>query len=173
VLALVFALIAIAGVAFLYIREKGVFRPRTNLEPDQVMLQAGRLYALMNDYGGELQAVARQANYPDNEEKEKGKKAVSEFLANLETVRLAQQELIERRDRASLLQFVFVACGFPPLSGRCMNFQTPNFSKFVPGTFQNGRYVEGKTVGYANAARLESMQDEFMVLLTEMLKTAK
>lgn len=143
------------------------------LEPDQVIAQADKLFQTMKEYGDELQMVASLAQYPGDEEKQAGKAAVKRVIVNIEVARLALAQLDERRDRVSLLQFLTAACGSGPTIGHCATLEPPIFTHVEPGKFDGAQYVAGKETRYANTSRLESLHDDFVVLLTAMLKDAK
>lgn len=133
-------------------------------EPSAVISQADKLFSAMKDYSAELQSVAGQANYTDDGEKKSGKDAVRRNLVALEMARMALGRLDERRDRDSLLSFVIMTQYMIP--------SPPSFSHFTEGKFEDGQYIPGKNEPYANTSRLESMHDDFIVLLTAMLKDA-
>jgi hypothetical protein len=142
-------------------------------EPDQVITQADKLYGIMRDYGEELQMVASLAQYPDDATKQAGKTAVKRVTVNIEIARLALLQLDERRDRESMLQFLTAVCGSGPTTGNCATLEPPTFSHVEPGSIQGSQYIPGKETRYANTSRLESLHDDFVVLLTAMLKDAK
>ncbi len=142
-------------------------------EPDQIITQADKLFQIMKDYGEELQMVASIAQYPGEEEKQAGKAAVKRVAVNIEIARMALAQLDERRDRASLLQFVTATCGSGPTTGNCATLEPPAFSHIEPGKFDGTQYIAGKETRYANTSRLESLHDDFLVLLTAMLKDAR
>jgi hypothetical protein len=147
--------------------------PTSPQEPDQVITEAGKLYQTMKDYGDELQMVASIAQYPDDETKQSGKAAVKRLMVNLEVARLALAQLDERRDRVSLLQFLSAACGSGPTIGNCVALEPPSFTRVEPGKFEGTQYIAGRESRYGNTSRLESLHDDFIVLLTAMLKDAK
>lgn len=147
--------------------------PRSPRESDTVIAQADKLYSLMRDYSAELMDVAGVANYPNDGEKQAGKNAVKRMAVQLELARLSLARLDERRDRASLLSFLTSACGIAPTTGDCATLQPPSFTQMTPGKFEGNQFVEGKETRYANTSQLESMHDDFVVLLTAMLRDAK
>jgi len=147
--------------------------PVSPREPDSVITQAGRLFSIMKNYGDELQLVASIASYPDDTEKQKGQTAVRRFAINDDLARLALARLDERRDRDSLLAFLAVACGGSPETGNCVTLEPPPFSHLEPGLLQGTQFVPGKVTQYANTSRLESLHDDFVVLLAAMLRDAK
>jgi hypothetical protein len=65
------------------------------------------------------------------------------------------------------------ACGVAPMTGDCATLQPPSFSHMDAGKFEGNQYVVGKESKYANTSQLESIHDDFVVLLTAMLKDAK
>ncbi|MGB6192221.1 MAG: hypothetical protein WBF42_07130 [Terracidiphilus sp.] len=147
--------------------------PVSPREPDTVITQADKLFSIMKNYGDELQMVASIAAYPDDNEKQKGQTAVRRFAIDTDLARLALARLDERRDRDSMLEFLAVACGETPDTGNCATLVPPPFSHMEPGLMQGTQYVPGKVTQYANTSRLESLHDDFVVLLAAMLKDAR
>ena len=147
--------------------------PVSPREPDTVITQADKLFSIMKSYGDELQMVASIAAYPDDSEKQKGQTAVRRFAVDTDLARLALARLDERRDRDSLLEFLAVACGGTPDTGNCATLVPPPFSHMAPGLMQGTQFVPGKVAQYANTSRLESLHDDFVVLLAAMLKDAR
>lgn len=147
--------------------------PVSPREPDTVITESSKLYSIMKSYGDELQLVASITAYPDDTEKQKGQVAVRRFAVDTDLARLALARLDERRDRDSLLEFLAVACGSTPGTGNCATLEPPPFSQTEPGQMQGTQYVPGKVTHYANTSRLESLHDDFVVLLAAMLKDAR
>lgn len=160
----------LAVCVYMVIREIQTVSPK---EPKNVIAQADKLFALMKDYGADLQEVAGQANYPGDEEKQAGKNAVKRVYVAIELSRLALARLDERQDRESLLEFLTTACGVEPMTGDCSTLEPPSFSHIEAGKFDGNEYVAGKETRYANTSQLESTHDDFVVLLTAMLKDAR
>ena len=142
-------------------------------EPDTVITEATKLYSIMKDYADELQLVTSVAPYPDDSEKRKGQTAVRTFAIDMDLARLALARLEERRDRDSLLEFLTTACGETPGAGSCITMQPPPFTHVEPALVQGTQFVPGKVTQYANTSRLESLHEDFVVLLAAMLKDAK
>jgi hypothetical protein len=142
-------------------------------EPDQVIAQADKLFQTMREYGEELQMVASIAQYPGDQQERAGKAAVRQVAINIQMARLALAQLDERQDRVSLMQFLAAACGSGPTTGHCAAMEPPSFSQVEPGKFDGAQYIPGKETRYGNTSRLESLHDDFIVLLTAMLKDAK
>lgn len=147
--------------------------PASPREPDTVIIQASKLFTIMKEYGDELQMVASLAAYPDDTEKQKGQVAVRRMAVNTDLARLALARLNERQDRESLLEFVTTACGETPAAGNCATMEPPPFSHMEPGVLQGTQYIPGKETRYANTSRLESLHDDFVVLMAAMLKDSK
>jgi hypothetical protein len=147
--------------------------PLSPREPDTVVTAADRLFELMKDYSAALQNVASLAVYPNDAEKQAGKNAVKRVTVDVELARLALARLDERRDRDSLLQFLATACGVAPITGDCATIVPPSFSHMDVGKFEGNQYIAGKETKYANTSQLESTHDDFVVLLTAMLKDAR
>jgi hypothetical protein len=164
----VLVLLNLAFSGFLGLRRTELASPK---EPAEVITQANKLFSLMKDFSKELQDVAGQANYPSEDDKNFGKQNVKDVNLRLEMTRLAIAKLNERNDRDSLKEFVEVSCA--SANTNCMALWVPPFSTYQTGKFDDGKWVDGKNLKYANTSRLESMHDDYMVLLAEMLKDAK
>jgi hypothetical protein len=72
-----------------------------------------------------------------------------------------------------LMEFLTTACGPTPIGGNCATLEPPGFTHMEPGLMQGNQFVPGKETRYANTSRLESLHDDFVVLLAAMLKDAK
>jgi hypothetical protein len=127
----------------------------------------------MADFQAELENVTAQANYPEDTDKETAKRALRGHTLHYETARLAYAEAQRRHSKDSLLRFLEIACGGISFGGGCSLMQAPAFQKFEPGKIVSGQYKEGKWVTYAKVSRLESLEDEFHVVLVSALRDIK
>jgi len=149
---------------------------------ETTMVQVDKLFKLMSDFQTELQNVTAQANYPDDKAKELYKNQLRIHTTEYEVARLAYSELRVKRSKDSLLRFL-EASGC--LARRCLIMQPTSFThwsgaKWIDRSGQptddptrGVRYEPGKEVSFGNTSKLESLEDEFEVLLVSMLRDIK
>jgi hypothetical protein len=143
---------------------------------ETTMAQADKLFKLISEFQTELQNVTAQANYPEDRDKEDAKKSLRFHTREYELARVAYSELRVKRSRDHLLRFLEVSGCMPvPWVRECSIMQAPVFKKFVPAGYDaSARRIEpAKEISYGNVSKLESLGEEFEVLLVSMLRDIK
>ena len=134
----------------------------------ETIAQTEKLYKLVGDFQTEYENAVGSANYPDEGTKKSTQESLRNRTLSFQRARLAFQVFKKQPTKSNLGAFVDSICGGV---WSCSLVEPPYMRKIDVGKMENGRWVEGKgEIQYGNTARLESMSEEFKVLLTSMLK---
>ncbi len=145
-----------AGVAWLVLQSHREHKAR--LISDRSSEQLSRLFRLVGEYQAEFEKVGLQAPFPDEGKKKEWKDMLRWHELGVEGTRVAYLNVQRERTAEGLGLFL----GLARLS---VTTPTSTFSTYDTKTF--------KSTTFANTSRLESLENDFDVLMIELLRDLK
>lgn len=121
--------------------------------PANVLAQLESVYTTLEDFRAELERVASEARYPNDESKNKAKAYVRGYLHDFEQMRLVYAEVDKYKSPDAIR--IFASYG-------------KNLTQVPTFTFQ--RYSGGRWRTFVNLSKLESLSEQYDILATNLLK---
>lgn len=145
-----------AGVGWLVLQSRR--EHKTILVGDRSLEQLNRLFRLVGEYQAELEKVGLQAPFPDDAKRKEWKDLLRWRELGVEGTRIAYLNA-QREGTAEALGL------FLGLARLSVTTPTATFSAYDTKTF--------KSTTFANTSRLESLENDFDVLMVELLRDLK
>ncbi len=145
-----------AGVAWLVLQSHR--EHKVILIGDRSLEQLNRLFRLVGEYQAELEKVGLQAPFPDEGKKKEWKDMLHWHELGVEGTRIAYVNV--QRERTAEALGLFLALARFSVATPTATFSTYDTKTFTSTTF-------------ANTSRLESLENQFDVLMIELLRDLK